>query len=294
MNNTPILQVLAVGNQSDEVERLRKACLLEQAEFLHVLSAGEIPSREQFDPSVIALTTSLDLEERLAWVERADERSRHFLFLLPEQWTQLEDVRPLGCVSADASVEEIRLRLREAVERLESRHVARLGSPILPRGGAWDLLPTADWGTGLDNRVRFLQEIRKNLSRARRYKRPFCCILACFSNRDALCDEVGEDTVDEIFEDLAGILEMSIRDADVVARVQSDTFGLLLTETSLQNAHVVIHRITQRAQEYSVTQRLPEPVAFLFGVSTFEGEHSTIESMLEEAREQITQSHPGV
>lgn len=136
--------------------------------------------------------------------------------------------------------------------------------------------------------MRFVQEIKKNLSRARRYKRPFCCILACFANHAALSQALGEEAVDEIVEDLAGVLEMSIRDADVVARVQADTFGLLLTETSLQNAHVVIQRITQRVQDYSLTQRLPEPAVFSFGVSTFEGEHSTIESMLEEANEQLS------
>jgi diguanylate cyclase (GGDEF)-like protein len=290
--NTPNLQVLAVGDQTDEVECLREACAAEQSEFLHVSSLSLIPSREVFDPSILALTTDIPLSERIALVERAGERTRHFLFVGREEWAAIEACQPLGCVASGASVTEVRLRLRETWERLEIRHIARLGSPVLARGGAWELLPNADWVTGLDNRVRFLQEIKKNLSRARRYKRPFCCILACFSNHAPLIGALGEEAGDEIFEDLAGILEMSIRDADVVARVQADTFGLLLTETSLQNAHVVIERITQRIEEYSLTQHLPEPIVFSFGVSTFEGEHSTIESMLEEAHEQLSPPQP--
>lgn len=287
-HNTPNLQILAVGNQADQVERLREVCVVVQAEFLHVCSPSLIPSREEFDPSILVLTTDIPFAQRVVLIERAGDRSRHFLFVEPDEWDALEAVHPLGCVASGASVAEVRLRLCETLERLEARHIARLGAPVLARGGAWELLPNADWATGLDNRVRFVQEIKKNLSRARRYKRPFCCILACFANHAALRQALGEEAADGIVEDLAGVLEMSIRDADVVARVQADTFGLLLTETSLQNAHVVIQRITQRVQDYSLTQRLPEPAVFSFGVSTFEGEHSTLESMLEEANEQLS------
>ena len=44
-HNTPNLQILAVGNQEDQVERLREACVAVQAEFLHVCSPSSIPSR---------------------------------------------------------------------------------------------------------------------------------------------------------------------------------------------------------------------------------------------------------
>ena len=280
--------ILCVGLNQDEQQRLQQACAEEPFALQSIPSFDDTPPREDFDPSLIVVGVTQTPEEAPRLLASLGERSRHIFFAQEADWPALSTLQPLACLADNASVEEIRFRLHEALHKLTLRQGQRLGSPLLSKNDdPWAIIPTADWVTGLDNRARFLQELKKNISRALRYKRPFCCLLAQLNNETALRNAQEPDALDQIFEDIGGLIEMSIRDADVVAHIQPSLFGVILTETPAEAANVVVQRIDERIQAYAQTQSLR--LSFSFAIAPFDPSQPTIEAILAHAQDQLPQ-----
>ncbi|WP_456382819.1 putative bifunctional diguanylate cyclase/phosphodiesterase [Persephonella sp.] len=103
--------------------------------------------------------------------------------------------------------------------------------------------------TGLYNRRIFEDLLRYEVSRAQRKNYHFSLILIDLDNFKYINDTYGHHTGDMVLKSVADILESSIRDGDLVARIGGDEFVIMLSETPLEQAIQVAERIRKNLEE---------------------------------------------
>lgn len=285
--------VLIIG-KGQETNHVIAAASQEGWSTQHIHDLSQLPPREHVDPEIIVLLSDLN------WLTLTPEQKhalgKRVLWMVATPiWPTLPQ-GPLdlaGLISATASVEEIHFRMVSTIQQLNQQLLARLGLPTHVKGETlWDMLPTTDWVTGLENRTSFLQEVRKQISRSKRYHRPFCCLLVRIDNYKRFQSQLAPEVMEEMLSDVAGWLEMCIRDSDMLARIQQDTFGMLLPETDQNNVQHVVQRVNNYLNNFEFAHNLPEPLAFSVGVSTFAEDMVSLDSLLSLAQEDLHASPP--
>ncbi|WP_347332417.1 putative bifunctional diguanylate cyclase/phosphodiesterase [Marinimicrobium locisalis] len=116
--------------------------------------------------------------------------------------------------------------------------------------------------TDLPNRAYFSRTLTQSILEARRYTRKFALLFLDLDRFKNINDSLGHDAGDELLQEIAYRLTLSVRDSDVVARLGGDEFVVLLPEVldSLQVAPVA-HKIlaacakpfTLAGQEFRIT-----------------------------------------
>jgi diguanylate cyclase (GGDEF)-like protein len=97
--------------------------------------------------------------------------------------------------------------------------------------------------TGVYNRRHFHERLEAEFAGARRYGHPLSLLLV---DVDGLADvnaRSGRNGGDEVLKQIAQLLEESVRNPDVVARVAGDEFAVLLRETDLPGAQALAERL---------------------------------------------------
>jgi len=133
--------------------------------------------------------------------------------------------------------------------------------------------------TGLFNR-RGLEELgNAELRRAGRYARPLAFALFDVDRFKHVNDMYGHAAGDRVLKLVAEQL-MQLRDSDLAVRLGGDEFGLLMPETDLAGAELLVARLQQRIQE-----RMSEhgfPVSISVGIALGPSGHS-MDSLIAEA-----------
>ncbi len=279
--------VVLVLGEAPETELVLEAANKEGWSAQHIKSLEDVPPREQIDPEIVMVCSDQN------WASMTEEQRHHLgkrvIWMVPEgAWSKLSLEGLAGVISAKASVDEIHYRMVSTVREMNQQLLSRLGLAQNQQGEAlWDMLPSTDWVTGLPNRISYLQEVRKQISRSTRYQRPFCCLLVQLDNYKTLEGGLSNEVMEEFLSDIAGWLEMCVRDSDTLARLQSDTFGMVLPETDVENAQVVVNRIREYLGNFQFSHPMPESLAFSVGVSAFQGETMSLDSLLSQAQEDL-------
>jgi diguanylate cyclase (GGDEF)-like protein len=97
--------------------------------------------------------------------------------------------------------------------------------------------------TGLANRVAWTEALDKERPRRSRYRRPVVVMSVDVDGLKQANDRFGHDAGDELLRGVAGILRRNLRDADVVARIGGDEFGVLLPETQPDAMPPLVERL---------------------------------------------------
>lgn len=97
--------------------------------------------------------------------------------------------------------------------------------------------------TGLGNRVAWTEALDRERPRRARYRRPVVVMSVDVDGLKQANDRFGHDAGDELLRGLAGILRRNLRDADVVARIGGDEFGVLMPETQPDAMPALVERI---------------------------------------------------
>ncbi|MBP7861850.1 GGDEF domain-containing protein [bacterium] len=143
----------------------------------------------------------------------------------------------------------------ERVKELEQRSLLT-GSEVAPptsKGEEIERLALLDMLTGLYNSRTFLKELKDELKRSKRYKRPVSLCMVSVDNFKELTRQYGALTSDGVVKYVGEILKGATRDVDIAARYSSEEFALIFPETGVQGATVVAERIRQRVANQSLS-----------------------------------------
>jgi len=119
--------------------------------------------------------------------------------------------------------------------------------------------------TGLGSRRHFEELLRRELARARRAGSAVSLIMLDVDGLKEINDTWGHVTGDRVLQAVGEVLQET-RASDVAARFGGDEFVLLLPETPVQEAEVVVRRIRQRCEHINAEQRFPFPLRLSIGV----------------------------
>src|SRR5919202_3641038 len=97
--------------------------------------------------------------------------------------------------------------------------------------------------TGLANRRRFERQLEREVSRTRRFERPFCLLLLDIEHFKLVNDTHGHDAGDEVIRRLGVALQAGTRGIDTAARIGGEEFAVILTETDFASGLEVAERL---------------------------------------------------
>lgn len=104
-------------------------------------------------------------------------------------------------------------------------------------------LSSKDSLTGTANRRTFNERLEHEIERARRYKSDLSLILFDIDFFKSINDRFGHIAGDDVIVNIADIMSSNTRMVDLVARYGGEEFGIILPETSLENACIIAEKI---------------------------------------------------
>ena len=110
--------------------------------------------------------------------------------------------------------------------------------------------------TGLHNRHYFHDTLAQEVKRAHRYDRRLALIFFDIDDFKAINEEIGHLGGDAVLEEAAQRLRSVVRGADIACRVGGDEFGVILPESSIDEAQRLFQRL-QLAVQSQPTGRVP-------------------------------------
>jgi diguanylate cyclase (GGDEF)-like protein len=139
--------------------------------------------------------------------------------------------------------------------------------------------------TGLPNRTLFLERLRQALGRARRrgHSRVAVMLLDLDGFR-AVNHQLGNEAGDRLLVDVARRIEERLRSGDTLARLEGDTFAVLLQDVDQQaDALRVARRVRENLGRPFVVAGFPRPATAAVGIAVSEGARSRVEDVLHDA-----------
>gem|GEM_PF-2644006 len=142
-----------------------------------------------------------------------------------------------------------------------------------------------DESTGVNNRKYLMTRLKEEVSRSRRIQIPVSFILISLDKFSEYYEASPVTEVDNALKVLGSLLEKSSRVNDIVGRVSSDEFALILAHTPYEGALIKAERIRQLIENTDFTQLAPEfkDVTVSIGVSEYPSHCSDVEDVLEQA-----------
>ncbi len=122
--------------------------------------------------------------------------------------------------------------------------------------------------TGLFNRYYFDDTIQGELSRSKRYKRPFTLMLSDVAGFKAVNDRLGHAEGDRVLRELACLLRDQLRESDWAIRYGGDEFLMVLPETG---AHVeaLVERLQTAVEGWAKQRESGVPLSIDLGWATW-------------------------
>jgi diguanylate cyclase (GGDEF)-like protein len=126
-------------------------------------------------------------------------------------------------------------------------------------------LATRDGLTGCLTYQAFQDALEVEVARARRHGRPFSVVMADLDSFKDINDAHGHDAGDATLRAVVQALQAAARTGDVVGRLGGDELAVLLPETDVAQAPLVVERFQSRVRSAAVST----DVTVSFGVATW-------------------------
>jgi len=107
--------------------------------------------------------------------------------------------------------------------------------------------------TGLFNRRRFSDVLKREFAVTRRYRNTLSCLIVDIDHFKQINDRFGHDAGDQVLKEVARRIVASLREVDLAARYGGEEFAILLPHTSKTDARIVAERLLSnfRKQEFT-------------------------------------------
>ena len=130
-----------------------------------------------------------------------------------------------------------------------------------------DTLTTASSG-------RFFYEFgTTELARSLRSKSPLCLVFIDLDNFKEVNDQHGHQKGDQLLIQIAMTIKSNLREGDILGRLGGDEFAILLTQTSQEDAKIIINRM--QANLLQAIMPFQTSVTFSIGVVTYLADKQT-------------------
>jgi diguanylate cyclase (GGDEF)-like protein len=138
-----------------------------------------------------------------------------------------------------------------------------------------------DYLTGVANVRHFYVQAQIELARSLRYKRPITIAYIDLDHFKKVNDTLGHSTGDKVLQAVAGTIRSTVRSTDFIARLGGDEFAILMPETSLDQAGIIIRKIQKSLQD--MVNDNSWSITFSIGVVTCNDPGCSIQAMIREA-----------
>ncbi|MBT8103414.1 MAG: sensor domain-containing diguanylate cyclase [Gammaproteobacteria bacterium] len=147
---------------------------------------------------------------------------------------------------------------------------------------------TVDPITSLSNRNGFLMIAEHLLSMCVRTEQPATMLLFHFQNLQSIDDTLGRDSGDAAAVEFAHQLASTFRNSDIVARISSDFFCVLLAGTNLEDVDHVRRRFNEEIGDYNRDEDSRHEYSIGIDAIAFKPErHGNAKGLLKEAERRI-------
>jgi diguanylate cyclase (GGDEF)-like protein len=110
-----------------------------------------------------------------------------------------------------------------------------------------------DFLTGLGNRAMFKQRLAAEVSLRVRTKKPLSCIVVDVDDFQAINDAQGHPFADGVLQQIAHVLENSVRIEDVACRLGGDAFVIIAPNSEMDDASQLAERISRDLNQLKFT-----------------------------------------
>jgi diguanylate cyclase (GGDEF)-like protein len=135
--------------------------------------------------------------------------------------------------------------------------------------------------TGVLNSRAFLELLKGELERARRYQRPVTLAYLDLDNFKSVNDAFEHAIGDKVLQNVVSTTTTNIRTTDTLGRLGGDELGLLLPETDLQAARSVIDKIRAGIEKEMAFRELA--ITLSVGSQTFLDAHLEPDEFIKKA-----------
>ncbi|MBV8049330.1 MAG: diguanylate cyclase [Paludibacterium sp.] len=108
--------------------------------------------------------------------------------------------------------------------------------------------------TGVANRRHLMQQLRHEVARVRRYRQPLCVAMIDLDHFKRINDHYGHPAGDAVLRHFANALTEHMRNTDMIGRVGGEEFAVVMPDTTLSDAVVVLTRMSR----FIAAQRLEQ------------------------------------
>src|SRR6187402_152043 len=121
-----------------------------------------------------------------------------------------------------------------------------------------EALAITDSLTGLFNRRRFADVLKREFAVTRRYRNTLSCLIVDIDHFKQINDRFGHDAGDQVLKEVARRIVGSLREVDLAARYGGEEFAILLPHTSKKDAKIVAERLlgNLRKQQFNFGNEL--------------------------------------
>jgi diguanylate cyclase (GGDEF)-like protein len=152
-------------------------------------------------------------------------------------------------------------------------------------------LSTTDGLTQVLNRRYFMEQLGRELARARRYHRPLGLILLDVDHFKQVNDEHGHLAGDHLLKQLAALLRGNLRQEDLIGRYGGEEFVVALPEIDGEGATRLAEKVRRLVQDARPRFEEDEiPVTVSVGVTALADDMDDAEALLRAADERVYQA----
>ncbi|MEZ4483128.1 MAG: diguanylate cyclase [Syntrophotaleaceae bacterium] len=166
------------------------------------------------------------------------------------------------------------ISVRKQAEKEQERFVAEL-----------EKLATTDGLTGILNRKAFFRRLEEEVERCKRYGHNLSLAMLDLDRFKTINDQYGHPAGDTVLQTFAARISANIRNNDIFGRIGGEEFAILLPETTLKSATIMIEKLRQMTEVSDITlsdgQRLDITVSA--GVATSEDADLDIDQIVKGA-----------
>ena len=112
-------------------------------------------------------------------------------------------------------------------------------------------MTVTDGLTGIYNRTGFRDFIEREFQRAKRYNKTLSLVMIDVDGFKPINDSLGHQAGDYVLRELAACLQNCIRKSDIAARYGGDEFAILLPETEMEEAEVLVKRVLHNLKDHA-------------------------------------------